>query len=74
MGFSRPGSAAGPACLSCGLSGRFICIYLDMPGMCLILCVLWLFWMSEIVLHSALRNVCEGTQATYQPFMRSCAH
>ena len=29
---------------------------------------------GPIVLHSALRNVCEGTQATYQPFMRSCAH
>ena len=26
------------------------------------------------VLHSALRNVCECTQATYQPFKRSCAH
>ena len=34
--------------------------------------------MSQIVvtfvLHSALRNVWESMRATYQPFMRSCAH
>ena len=29
---------------------------------------------QKVVLHSALRNVCESTQAIYQPFMRSCAH